>query len=105
MEKTTYEFLLILGIVIPGLLFFTGLEKSLKTDKKAMKIVYLIFATLCAVVVMECILRLTLDYNDTLSFMNNFLKIIMRVIQAGLCIIGILMSIGIALKNKDAVRT
>jgi hypothetical protein len=94
------EFFLILGLAIFGVLFFTFLEKSLKVEKKFPKIVYLVFATMCGFIVMECIVRLTLGTEPFLDFLDKVLLILMRIMQGGFCLIGVLISISIALKPK-----
>ncbi len=98
--ESTFEFIAIFGMAIFGVLFFTCLEQSLKTEKKFYKILFLMFAVVCGAVTMECILRLTTEREHIANFLDILLLICMRTMQGSFILIGVLISLGIALKPK-----
>ena len=94
MQNTEFFWIVILAIT--GILSFTGLEKSLKAKSKFPKVVYLIVAITCSVVMMEAILKILLIKTDA-DFpylpIHTVATILMRLLQGGLIIIGILILI------------
>jgi hypothetical protein len=97
--QDTNEFLWIIALVVFGLVFFSSLTGSLKSEKKVPKIGYLIIAIVCGIAVMEAVTRLTIQRTDT-GFMQTMLKSLMRIVQWGFGFIGLLMIIGMTISKK-----
>lgn len=95
--------LLIAGMAIFGILFLNCLTKSLKMKTKFWKVMYLILAVLFSVVVMECILRFVME-KESAGFINTALFFLMRITQGLLCLIGVLISIVISLKDNKTLK-
>ena len=81
------------------MLFFSSLERSAASGSRTMRIIYLICAVICSLLIMESF-RALISVDRPGSAFNNFVTVMVRIIQGGLCILGVLMTAIILMAKK-----
>ena len=105
------EFILIVILSISGIIFFWGLEKSIKSTSMTPKILYLLLSTLCSIIMIEAIFRLlntrmySNNYSSVGTFSSNISFYFFRVFQILLIVLGILMSLAIFINKNKSKQT